>query len=109
EVPVRIEAEAPRVLDRAEHEVLGELERDRDPLRLPRSEVMALEAVKLAPRHPLRPDRVLDAEAPCIDQVAVNGQLLGSVGRSNQHAGDTAVAGVHRRPGVIWPISVTVD
>ena len=85
EVGVRLEAEAPCVVDGAEYEVPGELERDRDSLRLPRSEVLALEGLELALAHPPWPDRVLDPETPCVDEVAAHGQLA-RVGRARRRA-----------------------
>ena len=105
EVGVRLEAEAPCEVDGTEHEVLRELERDRNVLRLPRPEVLALEGLELAPAHPPRPDRVLDPEAPCVDQVAAHGRLVASFGRGDENTGDAAVAGVSRRAGVVWPIA----
>ena len=92
EVGVRLEAEAPCVVDGAEYEMPGELERDRDSLRLPPSEVLALEGVELALAHPLWPDRVLDPQTPCVDEVAAHGQLVAPVRRRDEHAGDARAA-----------------
>src|SRR5437868_2322537 len=92
--------EAPCVVDGAEYEVPGELERDRVSLRLPRSEVLALEGVELTLAHALWPDRALDPQAPCVDEVAAHGQLVAPVRRGDEHAGDAAVAGFARRTAV---------
>src|SRR5450755_1380602 len=44
-----------------------------------------------------------------VDQVAADGLRASSIGRSDEHASDSAVAGLGRRAAVVWPVGVAID
>lgn len=109
EVAVWLKAEPTRELDGTEHQVLRELERDWDPVRPPSCVALTPEGLELAPPHPLRSHRVLDAKAPRIDQVAVHRQPPIPVGLCDHDESNAAVTGLRWRAGVARPIVEALD
>ena len=85
QVGVRLEAEPPRVLDPAPHQVAGQLDRRRHRRVVVAAEVLTQEAGQAALAQPSRGQRVLDAEAVGVDEVAADRHVPSGTTRPARH------------------------
>jgi hypothetical protein len=102
---MRIEAQAPRVLNRAQHDLAGQLDRCLDRIAVIGGKVRADETAQVTFVHGFRAERVLHPEAVGVDEIAARRDLAVSDPAGDQHRDQAAASAgrvvVQRPAGMI--------